>query len=125
MAKRTQNQKDAAMKGEKAERTVRTWLRKRHFECESKSSKDPCDIIARKKGKIWAIEVKTGDTRPGINLNKFHEMYEHHYNVLGLALVIKKRVFLLQLNKMSHAAFKAWETIRKNKTRGRKIHKRD
>lgn len=117
MNKRTQAQKDAAKKGKKAEKVARKWLNKHGFKCERKTNnKDPCDIIARKKRKLWAIEVKTGSTRPGINLNKFHEMYEERrYDVLGLALVIKNEVFLLQLVKASHAAFKAWETMRNGK----------
>jgi len=114
----TEKQKEVPKVGLRAERKVARWLAKHGFK-DIKSFDKPhagyFDVKARKGREKWIIEVKTGE-KPQININNFVKMLKTRgYKKIGLAIVTKKDVHLLEYNKMSLAGRKAQETIRKNK----------
>jgi len=108
----TTKQKMARKEGEKAEKTVERWLGKHGFcHVERNSKPTGCWDVKARKGKYnWVIEVKTGND-PNINLANFEKMTNMKgYTKIGLALVTKDYVHLLEYPKMRWAAYKAWKT---------------
>ncbi len=113
------NRKKLANKSLLAEKAVTRWLQRRGFEIIESFNKHhagPYDIKARKGNNRWIIEVKSGK-RPPINIENFRKMLDESrgYNKIGLAILRKNQVHLLEYNKMSYAGLKAAETKRKNR----------
>ena len=104
----------------KAEQRAKEWLEKiKGFKIEDwhkgKPSNKPYDILASKRGKLWAIEVKSGK-KPTIKLSNFQKLLEmKNVDMIGLILVINNYPHLLLYNKHTYFADKAWITINKKK----------
>lgn len=114
----TEKQRRVSAVGKRGERKAKEWLEERGFTIEEwfpRAHAGYYDIKARKGKEKWIIEVKAGKN-PSIDIYNFLKMInEVGYNRIGLALVTKDDVHLLQIKKTSIAARKAWKTRRKNK----------
>lgn len=116
--KLTEKQRKAlSEEGVKGEIKAEKWLKDHGFEIieshEGKRKAGYYDIKAKKGKDNWIIEVKTGDT-PKIKIANFEKMLdEKGFNKIGIALVTKDNVHLLEYKKMTFAGLKAWKT-RKN-----------
>lgn len=110
----TMKQKMVREVGEKAEKKAARWLTQHGFSDVERNPKPTgCWDVKARKGKFkWLIEVKTG-TDPNLNLANFEKMLNMKgYTKIGVALVTKDYVHLLEYPKMRLAAFKAWRTRR-------------
>ena len=129
--KLTKKQRNAlSFEGVRGEIRAEKWLEKHGFRIieshKGKRSASHYDIKAEKGKDRWVIEVKTGE-KPQIKIANLKKMLqEKGYNKLGLALVTKDDVYLLEYKKMTHAGYvaartrkrkeaanKAWETRRR------------
>lgn len=112
----TDKQRCVSIIGKRGEKKAKEWLEERGFRIEEwfpKAHAGYYDIKAQKGKEKWIIEVKTGEN-PSINIDNFLRMLEEKgYNRIGLALVIKDDVHLLQIKKTRIAALNAWKTRRK------------
>ena len=112
----TRKQREAGRKGLKAQKKVGKWLEQHKFQNIRPKHPGPWDFTARKGKKKYVIEVKSGDN-PGINLSNFKKMLKEPVNIIGLALVIKNEVHLLQYKKKTLAGNRA------SKTKGKRVEK--
>ena len=114
----TQKQRQVSALGKRGEKKAKEWLEERGFTIEEwfpRAHAGYYDIKARRGRERWIIEVKTGEN-PSINVTNFLKMInEKGYNRIGLAIVTKDDVHLLQIKKTKIAALKAWTTRRKVK----------
>src|SRR3989338_11658516 len=114
--KLTKKQKEVGKNGLSAEIRATNWLKKHGFKVDENFTKPHAghyDIKARKGKERWIIEVKTGEN-PSINIENFLKMLdEKGFRKIGLAIVAKNDVHLLEYKKMSLAGRKAWKTMKK------------
>lgn len=112
----TDKQRYVSALGKAGEKKVKEWLEERGFTIEEwfpRAHAGYYDIKARKGKERWIIEVKTGEN-PSINVPNFLKMvHEKGFNRIGLAIVTKDDVHLLQIKKTKIAALKAWKTRKK------------
>lgn len=111
----TEKQRKVFQEGEKGEIEAAKWLKEHGFYSVKRNTKPTgCwDIMARRGKDKWIIEVKTGE-EPKINLSNFEKMIRMKgFTKIGLALVTEHYVHILEYPKMRFAAFKAWDTMRK------------
>jgi Holliday junction resolvase-like predicted endonuclease len=113
--KLTKKQKEVGKTGLSAEIKTKNWLKSHGFkiiESFNKPHANHFDIKAQKGKDKWVIEVKTGEN-PSVNIENFLKMLkERGYRKIGLAIVAKNDVHLLEYKKMSLAGRKAWKTRR-------------
>jgi hypothetical protein len=106
-----------AAEGTKKEITVVKWLGEHGF-CDVERNPKPtgCWDVKARKGKFnWVIEVKAGK-KPNISLANFEKMIAMKgYTKIGLALVTREYVHLLEYPKYRWAAYKAWKTRKSQK----------
>ena len=113
--KLTDKQRKVFDEGYKAEEKVVYWLKEHGFhDVEKNPKRTGCwDVKARKGKDKWIIEVKTGENPP-IDMVNFEKMIRMRgFTKMGLALVTKDSVHLLEYPKSRVAAFKAWDTMKK------------
>ena len=113
----TKKQLRVRPQGIQGEKEAEEWLKNHGFVDVRRNPKPTgCWDIKAKKGKYnWIIEVKTGE-KPQINMSNFEKMTKMKgFTKIGLALVTENYVHLLEYPKMRFAAFKAWDTMRKQK----------
>lgn len=112
----TKKQREVGKVGLVAERKTANWLKQHNFrdvEYFKKPHAGHYDIKAQKGKDKWIIEVKTGEN-PSVNIENFLKMLkEKGFRKIGLAIVAKNDVHLLEYKKMSLAGRKAWRTRRK------------
>lgn len=115
----TGKQRHISVLGKRGERKAKEWLEEGGFTIEEwfpRAHAGHYDIKARKGKEKWIIEVKTG-SKPSINVANFLKMTnENGVNRIGLAIVTKGDVHLLEIKKTKIAALKAWKTRKKEKT---------
>ena len=108
----TERQKRVPKQGNLGERVAKEWLEERGFTIEewfSKAHTGFYDIKASKGKEKWIIEVKTG-LNPKLNVNNLLKMTdEKNINKIGLAIVAKEEVILLEIGKQQIAAMRAWK----------------
>jgi len=113
--KPTEKQRKVPYKGKKAEKQAEKWLEEHGF-CDVERNPKPTghwDIMARKGKHKWVIEVKTGEN-PQINMANFEKMTKMKgFTKIGLALVTRDYVHLLEYAKMRFVAFKIWGNMKK------------
>ena len=111
MAKMTERQLKVCEEGKKGEATAEQWLTEHGFKIlksfSGKSHAGYFDIKCKRGKSRWIIEVKTGE-RPQIDIGNFEKMTkERGFDKIGLALVTKEQVHLLEYKKMTLAGYKA------------------
>lgn len=102
-------------KSKKAEARAVAWLRdERKFKItgwhENKASNKYYDVKASKDNQKWIMEVKSGK-KPSIKIENILKMIAtKEINKLGLIFIpnLTDIPILFELNKMTHAALKAW-----------------
>lgn len=114
MARMTEKQLRVCEEGKKGEAKAEQWLKQHGFKIlesfTGKSHAGYFDIKAKKGKAQWIIEVKTGES-PQIDIRNFEKMIkERGFDKIGLALVTKEQVHLLEYKKMTLAGYKAAET---------------
>ena len=110
------------------------WLKERRFKIiywhEGKANNKPYDIICSKKKKYYVLDVKSGK-RPQISLtslqtllnkkiDEYREEIENYtdlkrIDMVGYIFVFDKKCLIFYFPKKSYDAYKARDTIRKNK----------
>jgi hypothetical protein len=114
LAKMTKKQLAVCEIGKEGEKKAKRWLEKNGYKItdhhHGKSIAGCFDITATKNKKKWIIEVKNGEN-PTINIANFEKMVNQKgYDRIGLALVGKDDVYLLEFNRWSLAGRKAAKT---------------
>jgi Holliday junction resolvase-like predicted endonuclease len=114
--KLAQKQRGVPALGKTGEKKAKEWLEDRGFIIEEwfpHAHAGYYDIKARKGQERWIIEVKTG-SNPSLNITNFLKMInEKGFNRIGLAIVSKHYVYLLEVRKTRIVALKAWKTRKK------------
>lgn len=107
----TERQKRVSAVGKRGEKRAKEWLEDKGFAVDEwfpRAHAGYYDIKAKRGKEKWIIEVKTG-ANPSLNVANFLKMTNEKGFNIGLALVTKDDVYLLEIRERTLAGKKSWK----------------